>query len=195
MDGFALCRLCPLGTFQPEADHISCFPCGGGLPTEYLGATFFQDCAARVQCSPGRAYNTTTDWCICCPEGTYQPEFGKNNCVSCPGNTMTDFNGSTNLTRCKNRRCGGELRDFTGYAESPNYPGNFLANTECMWTINPPLKHRFLIVVPKIFLPIKDDCGDYLVMRKTSSSNCVTTYEICQTYEHPIAFTSRSKNL
>ncbi|VFV23223.1 signal cub and egf-like [Lynx pardinus] len=194
-DGFAPCQLCALGTFQPEAGRTSCFPCGGGLPTKHLGATSFQDCETRVQCSPGHFYNTTTHRCIRCPAGTYQPEFGKNNCVSCPGNTTTDFDGSTNITQCKDRRCGGELGDFTGYIESPNYPGNYPANTECTWTINPPPKRRILIVVPEIFLPIEDDCGDYLVMRKTSSSNSVTTYETCQTYERPIAFTSRSKKL
>ncbi|XP_076970063.1 signal peptide, CUB and EGF-like domain-containing protein 2 isoform X4 [Tamandua tetradactyla] len=195
MDGFAPCQLCPLGAFQPETGRTSCFPCGGNLSTKQLGATSFQDCETRVQCSPGHFYNTTTHRCIRCPAGTYQPEFGKNNCVSCPGNTTTDFDGSTNITQCKNRRCGGELGDFTGYIESPNYPGNYPANTECTWTINPPPKRRILIVVPEIFLPIEDDCGDYLVMRKTSSSNSVTTYETCQTYERPIAFTSRSKKL
>ncbi|XP_034522427.1 signal peptide, CUB and EGF-like domain-containing protein 2 isoform X4 [Ailuropoda melanoleuca] len=194
-DGFAPCQRCALGTFQPEAGRTSCFPCGGGLPTKHLGATSFQDCETRVQCSPGHFYNTTNHRCIRCPAGTYQPEFGKNNCVSCPGNTTTDFDGSTNITQCKDRRCGGELGDFTGYIESPNYPGNYPANTECTWTINPPPKRRILIVVPEIFLPIEDDCGDYLVMRKTSSSNSVTTYETCQTYERPIAFTSRSKKL
>ncbi|KAL0629378.1 Signal peptide, CUB and EGF-like domain-containing protein 2 [Plecturocebus cupreus] len=167
-DGFAPCQLCALGTFQPEAGRTSCFPCGGGLATKHQGATSFQDCETR------------------------------------------------------DRRCGGELGDFTGYIESPNYPGNYPANTECTWTINPPPKRRILIVVPEIFLPIEDDCGDYLVMRKTcashsllpflppsgplgslmtcspgfpSSSNSVTTYETCQTYERPIAFTSRSKKL
>ncbi|XP_036989781.2 signal peptide, CUB and EGF-like domain-containing protein 2 isoform X4 [Artibeus jamaicensis] len=194
-DGFAPCQLCALGTFQPEAGRTSCFSCGGGLPTKHLGATSFQDCETRVQCSPGHFYNTTTHRCVRCPAGTYQPEFGKNNCVSCPGNTTTDFDGSTNITQCKNRKCGGELGEFTGYIESPNYPGNYPANTECTWTINPPPKRRILIVVPEIFLPIEDDCGDYLVMRKTSSSNSVTTYETCQTYERPIAFTSRSKKL
>ncbi|XP_065800083.1 signal peptide, CUB and EGF-like domain-containing protein 2 isoform X4 [Muntiacus reevesi] len=194
-DGFTPCQPCARGTFQPEAGRTSCFPCGGGLPTKHPGATSFQDCETRVQCSPGHFYNTTTHRCIRCPAGTYQPEFGKNHCVSCPGNTMTDFDGSTNITQCKNRRCGGELGDFTGYIESPNYPGNYPANTECTWTINPPPKRRILIVVPEIFLPIEDDCGDYLVMRKTASSNSVTTYETCQTYERPIAFTSRSKRL
>ncbi|XP_017915008.1 PREDICTED: signal peptide, CUB and EGF-like domain-containing protein 2 isoform X5 [Capra hircus] len=195
VDGFTPCQPCARGTFQPEAGRTSCFPCGGGLPTKHPGATSFQDCETRVQCSPGHFYNTTTHRCIRCPAGTYQPEFGKNHCVSCPGNTTTDFDGSTNITQCKNRRCGGELGDFTGYIESPNYPGNYPANTECTWTINPPPKRRILIVVPEIFLPIEDDCGDYLVMRKTASSNSVTTYETCQTYERPIAFTSRSKRL
>uniref|UniRef100_A0A8C5KSM5 Signal peptide, CUB and EGF-like domain-containing protein 2 n=1 Tax=Jaculus jaculus TaxID=51337 RepID=A0A8C5KSM5_JACJA len=194
-DGFSPCQLCGLGTFQPDVGRTSCFSCGGGLPTRRLGATSFQDCETRVQCSPGHFYNTTTHRCIRCPAGTYQPEFGKNNCVFCPGDTTTDFDGSTNITQCKNRRCGGDLGDFTGYIESPNYPGNYPANTECTWTINPPPKRRILIVVPEIFLPIEDDCGDYLVMRKTSSPNSVTTYETCQTYERPIAFTSRSKKL
>lgn len=59
------------------------------------------------------------------------------------------------------------MGDFTGYIESPNYPGNYPANIECTWTINPPPKRRILIVVPEIFLPIEDECGDYLVMRKS----------------------------
>ncbi|NXP59978.1 SCUB2 protein, partial [Chloropsis cyanopogon] len=194
-DGFKPCLPCPLGTYQPEAGRVSCFPCGGGLTTRHSGASLFQDCETRVQCSPGHFYNTTTHRCIRCAIGTYQPEFGQNYCISCPGNTTTDFDGSTNITQCKNRQCGGELGDYTGYIESPNYPGDYPANTECTWNINPPPKRRILIVVPEIFLPIEDECGDYLVMRKSSSSNSVTTYETCQTYERPIAFTSRSKKL
>ncbi|XP_064281529.1 signal peptide, CUB and EGF-like domain-containing protein 2 isoform X3 [Passer domesticus] len=194
-DGFKPCLPCPLGTYQPEAGRVSCFPCGGALTTRHSGASFFQDCETKVQCSPGHFYNTTTHRCIRCAIGTYQPEFGQNYCISCPGNTTTDFDGSTNITQCKNRQCGGELGDYTGYIESPNYPGDYPANTECTWNINPPPKRRILIVVPEIFLPIEDECGDYLVMRKSSSSNSVTTYETCQTYERPIAFTSRSKKL
>ncbi|XP_018115831.1 signal peptide, CUB and EGF-like domain-containing protein 1 isoform X6 [Xenopus laevis] len=194
-DGFRPCESCPLGTYQPDGGRTSCFPCGGSLTTKHPGSTSFQDCETKVQCSPGHSYNTTTHRCVRCPVGTYQPEFGQNYCVSCPGNTSTDFDGSTNVTQCKNRQCGGELGDFTGYIESPNYPGNYPANMECTWNITPPPKRRILIVVPEIFLPIEDDCGDYLVMRKSASSNSVTTYETCQTYERPIAFTSRSKKL
>ncbi|XP_053180530.1 signal peptide, CUB and EGF-like domain-containing protein 2 isoform X4 [Scomber japonicus] len=194
-DGFIPCLLCPLGTYQPEVGRTNCFPCGGNLVTKSSGATSFQECETKVQCSPGHYYNTSTHRCIRCPMGTYQVEFGQNYCVACPGNTTTDFDGSTNIMQCKNRQCGGELGDFTGYIESPNYPGNYPANIECTWIINPPPKRRILIVVPEIFLPIEDECGDYLVMRKSSLSNSVTTYETCQTYERPIAFTSRSKRL
>uniref|UniRef100_A0ACB8G363 Signal peptide, CUB and EGF-like domain-containing protein 2 n=1 Tax=Sphaerodactylus townsendi TaxID=933632 RepID=A0ACB8G363_9SAUR len=194
-DGFKPCLLCLPGTYQPEPGRTSCFTCGGGLMTKHTGATVFQDCETKVQCSPGHFYNTTTHRCIRCAVGTYQPEFGQNYCIACPGNTTTDYDGSTNVTQCKDRHCGGELGEFTGYIESPNYPGNYPANTECTWMINPPPKRRILIVVPEIFLPIEDECGDYLVMRKSSSSNSVTTYETCQTYERPIAFTSRSKKL
>ncbi|XP_072128698.1 signal peptide, CUB and EGF-like domain-containing protein 2 isoform X3 [Mobula birostris] len=194
-DGFRPCQPCPLGTYQPEIGRTSCFSCGGGLTTKHEGSATFQDCETKVQCSAGHFYDTNTHKCIRCPLGLYQPEFGQNHCIACPGNTTTDFDGSTNITQCKNRQCGGELGDYTGYIESPNYPGDYPANVECTWNLSPPPKRRILIVVPEIFLPIDDECGDYLVMRKSSLSNSVTTYETCQTYERPIAFTSRSRKL
>ncbi|XP_057647744.1 signal peptide, CUB and EGF-like domain-containing protein 1 isoform X2 [Chionomys nivalis] len=195
VDGFKPCQVCPVGTYQPEPGRTGCFPCGGGLLTKHTGTASFQDCEAKVHCSPGHYYNTTTHRCIRCPVGTYQPEFGQNHCITCPGNTSTDFDGSTNVTHCKNQHCGGELGDYTGYIESPNYPGDYPANAECVWHIAPPPKRRILIVVPEIFLPIEDECGDVLVMRKSASPTSVTTYETCQTYERPIAFTSRSRKL
>lgn len=69
-------------------------------------------------------------------------------------------------TLLADRQCGGELGEYTGYIESPNYPGNYPANVECTWNINPPPKRKILIVVPEIFLPSEDECGDVLVMRK-----------------------------
>lgn len=62
-------------------------------------------CPPAVHCSPGHHYNTTTHRCIRCPVGTYQPEFGQNHCITCPGNTSTDFDGSTNVTHCKSGCC------------------------------------------------------------------------------------------
>ncbi|XP_067902984.1 signal peptide, CUB and EGF-like domain-containing protein 2 [Heterodontus francisci] len=128
-DGFRPCQQCPFGTYQPEVGRTSCFSCGGGLTTKHEGAASFQDCETKVQCSPGHFYDTNTHRCIRCLVGLYQSEFGQNHCVACPGNTTTDFDGSTNITQCK------------------------------------------------------------------TLSNSVTTYETCQTYERPIAFTSRSRKL
>ncbi|XP_069048989.1 signal peptide, CUB and EGF-like domain-containing protein 1 isoform X2 [Lepisosteus oculatus] len=194
-NGFQPCRPCALGTYQPEPGRVLCFSCGGELLTKNEGAVSFQDCETKVHCSPGHYYNSTTHRCIRCSAGTYQPEFGQNYCITCPGNTTTDFDGSTNVTHCKNQLCGGELGDYTGYIESPNYPGDYPANVDCIWNINPPPKRRILIVVPEIFLPIEDECGDVLVMRKSALPTSITTYETCQTYERPIAFTSRSRKL
>uniref|UniRef100_A0A3B5L0J9 Signal peptide, CUB and EGF-like domain-containing protein 1 n=1 Tax=Xiphophorus couchianus TaxID=32473 RepID=A0A3B5L0J9_9TELE len=194
-DGFRPCQLCPLGSYQPEPGRVLCFPCGGGLMTKYEASVTFRDCEAKVHCAPGHYYNSSTHRCIRCPAGTYQSEFGQNYCINCPGNTTTDFDGATNVSHCKNQMCGGELGDYTGYIESPNYPGDYPSNVDCVWTIIPPHKRRILIVVPEIFLPIEDECGDVLVMRKSAVPTSITTYETCQTYERPIAFTSRSRRL
>uniref|UniRef100_A0A8D0AIW4 Signal peptide, CUB and EGF-like domain-containing protein 2 n=1 Tax=Sander lucioperca TaxID=283035 RepID=A0A8D0AIW4_SANLU len=194
-DGFKPCQACPHGSYQPDLGRTLCFPCGGGLGTKREGASSFHDCEVKVQCSPGHYYNTTVHRCIRCPVGTYQTEFRQNYCISCPGNTTTDFDGATSVSQCKNRHCGGEMGEFMGYIESPNYPGNYPANVECIWNINPPSKRKILIVVPEIFLPSEDECGDVLVMRKNWSATSITTYETCQTYERPIAFTARSRRL
>uniref|UniRef100_A0A3Q2QTG4 Signal peptide, CUB and EGF-like domain-containing protein 1 n=1 Tax=Fundulus heteroclitus TaxID=8078 RepID=A0A3Q2QTG4_FUNHE len=194
-DGFRPCQPCPLGSYQPEPGRVLCFPCGGGLMTKYEGSVTFRDCEAKVHCAPGHYYNSSTHRCIRCPPGTYQSEFGQNYCINCPGNTTTDFDGATNVSHCKNQLCGGEVGEYTGYIESPNYPGDYPSNVDCVWSINPPHKRRILIVVPEIFLPIEDECGDVLVMRKSAVPTSITTYETCQTYERPIAFTSRSRRL
>uniref|UniRef100_A0A3Q3BLT6 Signal peptide, CUB and EGF-like domain-containing protein 1 n=1 Tax=Haplochromis burtoni TaxID=8153 RepID=A0A3Q3BLT6_HAPBU len=194
-DGFRPCQPCALGFYQPEPGRVLCFPCGGGLMTKYEGSVSFRDCEARVHCAPGHYYNSSTHRCIRCPAGTYQSESSQNYCITCPGNTTTDFDGATNVSQCKNQVCGGELGEYTGYIESPNYPGDYPSNVDCVWMINPPHKRRILIVVPEIFLPIEDECGDVLVMRKSAHPTSITTYETCQTYERPIAFTSRSRKL
>ncbi|KAG7270683.1 hypothetical protein CRUP_030410 [Coryphaenoides rupestris] len=195
VDGFRPCQPCPLGSYQPEAGRVLCFPCGGGLMTKYQASLSFRDCEAKVHCAPGHHYNASTHRCVRCPSGAYQSEFGQNYCITCPGNTTTDFDGATNVSQCKNQLCGGELGDYMGFIESPNYPGDYPSNVDCVWTINPPHKRRILIVVPEIFLPIEDECGDVLVMRKSALPTSITTYETCQTYERPIAFTSRSRKL
>ncbi|XP_062871352.1 signal peptide, CUB and EGF-like domain-containing protein 3 isoform X2 [Trichomycterus rosablanca] len=194
-DGFKPCQPCPRGTYQSDPGRTLCFSCGGGLDTKRDGSSSFHDCEVKVSCPPGHYYNTSVHRCIRCPVGTYQTDFKQNYCITCPGNTTTDFDGATSVSQCKKRECGGEIGEYIGYIESPNYPGDYPANVDCIWTINPPSKRKILIVVPEIFLPSEDDCGDVLVMRKNWSVTSITTYETCQTYERPIAFTARSRRL
>ncbi|XP_023802004.1 signal peptide, CUB and EGF-like domain-containing protein 3, partial [Cyanistes caeruleus] len=117
-DGFKPCQPCPRGSYQPEVGRALCFPCGGGLTTRHEGALSFQDCDTKVQCSPGHYYNTSVHRCIRCTVGTYQPDFRQNYCISCPGNTTTDFDGSTSVSQCKSRRAGVQQKGGTGVGSS-----------------------------------------------------------------------------
>lgn len=83
--------------------------------------------------------------------------------------------------------CGGELGEYTGYIESPNYPGDYPSNVDCVWTINPPHKRRILIVVPEIFLPIEDECGDVLVMRKSGTTTLLPEQSRSDRFMVPMA--------
>lgn len=64
--------------------------------------------------------------------------------------------------------CGGIIGKLFGFIESPNYPGNYPNNRECIWKIKPGKKRRILVIIPEIFLPQEDKCGDKLVMRQSS---------------------------
>uniref|UniRef100_A0A8C2MGL9 Signal peptide, CUB domain, EGF-like 3 n=1 Tax=Cricetulus griseus TaxID=10029 RepID=A0A8C2MGL9_CRIGR len=219
------CVPCPAGTFQEREGQLSCDLCPGSDAHGPLGATNVTTCAgargqttdwARAgtgmamgvgfsegqaqapghspsQCPPGQHSVDGFKPCQPCPRGTYQPEAGRTLCFPCGGGLTTKHEGAVSFQDY--RQCGGELGEFTGYIESPNYPGNYPAGVECVWNINPPPKRKILIVVPEIFLPSEDECGDVLVMRKNSSPSSITTYETCQTYERPIAFTARSRKL
>uniref|UniRef100_A0A8D3E101 Signal peptide, CUB and EGF-like domain-containing protein 2 n=1 Tax=Scophthalmus maximus TaxID=52904 RepID=A0A8D3E101_SCOMX len=178
------CVQCPPGTYQDTVGQLSCEPCPSTDGQGIAGAKNVSQCG--VHCAPGHFYNSSTHRCIRCPAGTYQSDFG----ILLYSRMFFSVIGSVVL-----KLCGGELGEYTGYIESPNYPGDYPSNVDCVWTINPPHKRRILIVVPEIFLPIEDECGDVLVMRKSALPTSITTYETCQTYERPIAFTSRSRKL
>ncbi|CAL1535103.1 unnamed protein product [Lymnaea stagnalis] len=189
------CLACPVGTYQPKYGRITCIPCGVGLRTKSIGNTGFQDCISKVTCQAGHHYNITTQTCSICPRGFYQSKPGQDFCYPCPGKTMTDFEGSVSPEDCKDRRCGQHMGDFFGVLESPNYPGNYPINIECVWKIQPQKRRRILIIIPKIELGDKDQCGDIIVMRKSKNSYTHSTFETCESRERPIAFTARSKKL
>ncbi|KAK3544148.1 hypothetical protein QTP86_002965 [Hemibagrus guttatus] len=189
------CVQCPPGTYQDMEGQLSCEPCPVAETQSITGAKNVSECGGL--CPAGHFSTDGFQPCQQCPLGTFQPERGRVLCFPCGGGLMTKHIASTSFRDCeaKDQMCGGELGEFMGYIESPNYPGDYPSNVDCVWTINPPNKRRILIVVPEIFLPIEDECGDVLVMRKSSQPTSITTYETCQTYERPIAFTSRSRKL
>lgn len=54
-----------------------------------------------------------------------------------------------------------------GFIQTPNWPGEYPINSQCVWDIHPPKGRRILIVIPEIYLESRDRCGDSLVMRKS----------------------------
>uniref|UniRef100_A0A8C1M2G6 Signal peptide, CUB and EGF-like domain-containing protein 2 n=1 Tax=Cyprinus carpio TaxID=7962 RepID=A0A8C1M2G6_CYPCA len=182
------CVICPPGTYQDREGQLSCEPCPSTEGQGIAGAKNVSECGghfflcAYIICilsSPYFQFTVTT----------------ASPALETPLQILTaEFKGLSVLSHV-DQLCGGELGDFMGYIESPNYPGDYPSNVNCVWSINPPNKRRILIVVPEIFLPIEDECGDVLVMRKSAQPTSITTYETCQTYERPIAFTSRSRKL
>jgi hypothetical protein len=51
-------------------------------------------------CSPGYFSSTTMEQCSACPVGTYQPEKGRSNCLSCPAGKTTSKTNSTSADDC-----------------------------------------------------------------------------------------------
>lgn len=74
-------------------------PCSG--TPNCLPSYSYLSSSPAVQCSPGHYYNTSIHRCIRCAMGSYQPDFRQNFCTRCPGNTSTDFDGSTSVAQCK----------------------------------------------------------------------------------------------
>ncbi|VDI62204.1 signal peptide, CUB and EGF-like domain-containing protein 3 isoform X1 [Mytilus galloprovincialis] len=194
-DGMLPCLDCPKNFYQSEYGRLRCVPCGGGLETTGLGSRSFKQCSTKATCSPGHFYDIQTHTCKVCPTGSYQMEYGQNYCTACPGDTITDEDATTNVSECKNAACGGLLGKFHGFIQSPNYPGNYPNNRECIWRIKPGKKRRILVIIPEVFLQQIDKCGDILVMRQSKKPSSLTSYEACETKERPIAFTSRSKRM
>ncbi|KAK7486426.1 hypothetical protein BaRGS_00022350 [Batillaria attramentaria] len=195
-NGSVPCIPCPTGTFQSQAGRTTCLPCGGGITTTSQPAAFsFSHCRAREICRSGHYYDISTSTCKACAVGTYQPESGQNFCHACPGATSTDGEASSRLDDCKDQECGEYMGEYFGIIRTPNYPGNYPNNVNCVWKIKPEKGRRILIIIPDIFLHDADACGDVLVMRKSKSPHSRTTYETCVSRNTPIAFTARSKKL
>lgn len=84
---------------------------------------------------------------------------------------------------------------MSGVITSPNYPDAYPRDIKCTWSINPSKDRNILLLIPKISLPTSRDCSDYLMMREGASPYSVATYYACESFDQPLVFVSRSKNL
>ncbi|CAL4065718.1 unnamed protein product, partial [Meganyctiphanes norvegica] len=195
IDGFSPCDPCDAGSYQPDRGRIQCLQCPHGHFTTNKGATNFAQCLSTAElCSPGYYWNATVANCQHCLRGFYQPYHGKPACIQCPGDTTTDHHASTSLQHCKKQKCGGNVDSLSGVFESPNYPGHYPSNTQCTWSVKPGKGRRILVVIPQIDLS-NDQCGDYLVMRKSKNPFSAVSFETCTSIDRPIVFTARSRKL
>ena len=84
---------------------------------------------------------------------------------------------------------------MSGVITSPNHPDPYPKGIECVWNIRCPEGRGLLLLIPNISLPLTTDCSDHLIMRKNASPFSKTTYYACESYDNPVAFISRSKDL
>lgn len=95
------CEMCPKGTYRMKGMHSSCVNCPLGRTTLKMGSMTVEDCSLPI-CNPGTFLNTTTNICINCRKGYYQPDFQATSCIACPPNHSTKDSGSTKKTDCSN---------------------------------------------------------------------------------------------
>ncbi len=97
------CESCPAD--RPKWNGSSCVACpdfGDGSTPVWNG----HDCEP---CPAGTFQVSNT--CVPCQAGSYQPNVASKECISCPGNTTTDYEGATSVNECQcaniNEPCGG----------------------------------------------------------------------------------------
>ncbi|XP_051818518.1 sushi, von Willebrand factor type A, EGF and pentraxin domain-containing protein 1 [Antechinus flavipes] len=93
-----VCESCWIGSYQDEEGKVECKLCPAGSSTEYLHSRSISEC--KAQCKQGTYSPNGLETCESCPLGTYQPEFGSKNCLSCPENTSTVKRGAVDVSAC-----------------------------------------------------------------------------------------------
>nr|XP_058948915.1 signal peptide, CUB and EGF-like domain-containing protein 2 [Pocillopora verrucosa] len=149
----------------------------------------------QARCQPGKYYDIYLRKCMNCSRGSYQPNRSENFCFRCPDNKTTLYAGASDISQCIDTICGGNLTSMSGVITSPNHPDPYPKGIECVWNIRCPEGRGLLLLIPNISLPLTMDCSDHLIMRKNASPFSKTTYYACESYDNPVAFISRSKDL
>jgi hypothetical protein len=77
------------------------------------------------------------------------------------------------------------MKDGLGIVESPNFPGEYPANSECHWRVRPGRNKRVLVIISNIELD--ESCGDVLTIRKSGEAQllCFCIITIKRVILHP----------
>ncbi|GFO02092.1 neurogenic locus notch homolog protein 1, partial [Plakobranchus ocellatus] len=97
-DSTNICQDCSPGFFQNETGQTTCIQCPVGYTSLQARSTEASSC--RIICSPGYYRNDTTNQCMGCRQGSYQPASGATSCLSCEGNFTTAGEGSASAAAC-----------------------------------------------------------------------------------------------
>nr|KAG5701213.1 hypothetical protein BaRGS_008589 [Batillaria attramentaria] len=96
----SVCVKCPRGTYRDGIDMEVCEDCRDGLTTPGEGATSENQCQ-QTACPPGQMRNATSNQCMDCDYGFYQPEKWEDFCLPCNESYTTENQGSVNASQCR----------------------------------------------------------------------------------------------
>uniref|UniRef100_A0A8C9KK84 Signal peptide, CUB domain and EGF like domain containing 1 n=1 Tax=Panthera tigris altaica TaxID=74533 RepID=A0A8C9KK84_PANTA len=186
------CVPCAPGTYQDGDGQLSCTPCPSSDGLGLAGARNVSECGG--QCSPGFFSPDGFRPCQACPVGTYQPEPGRTGCFPCGGGILTKHEGTASFQDC-------EARGEAGWAAGGRLPSTPLISwvADLQGGLNPRGGTLCSPGHPHGSWPSGAEEQGHEPLRSwalpPASPTSITTYETCQTYERPIAFTSRSRKL
>lgn len=103
------CDDCPLNTYQDLQQHQSneCKSCGSNKFTQASRQSSISQCG----CNKGWYMNISVSLCNKCPKGTYQDQFGQEQCKQCPDGKSTVSDEQSGESSCLVTCSEGQLFD------------------------------------------------------------------------------------
>ncbi|XP_062571486.1 proprotein convertase subtilisin/kexin type 5-like, partial [Saccostrea cucullata] len=94
------CRPCPRGQYKNNTDVFSmCSPCPSEFTTQGIKTTTIDQCTIKI-CYNG-TFRNSSNVCVPCPVGEYQPMDLQEKCMKCPVNYTTKSEGKNNRSDCE----------------------------------------------------------------------------------------------
>ncbi|CAI4223028.1 unnamed protein product [Auanema sp. JU1783] len=129
------CHSCGEGEFQPEAGQVFCHRCATST-TSTKGTAKASDCFTI--CPSGFFYDSISKFCEPCSFRGFQPDAGKNRCLSCPPGTVPLYLNSTSIDHCLENCPTGFQRSSDGQKCVSCPIGSFKSSTDSVCMLCPP---------------------------------------------------------